>query len=319
MKQGSLAEVGFVRRKKPTRREIFLEEMQAAVPWGRFESLIAPHYPVAGNGRRPYALAVMLRIHLLQQWFSYSDPAMEEALWDMPLLRRFAGIELGTESIPDETTILNFRHLLERHSLGKALFDEMAALLAQRGLLLREGTTVDATLIAAPPSTKNRQRKRDPEMSQTKKANQWHFGMKAHIGVDSHSGLVHTAEITTARVHDAAVVSNLLHGEETFALGDRGYASNKRSLDAPREHGELVWATPFKRKKGCGLTHEQRRINRFLASLRANVEHVFRVIKRQFGYVKTRYRGLYKNGQQIMTLLALSNIFTARRRLAMTG
>ncbi len=319
MKQGSLAEVGFVRRKQPTRREVFLQEMQLAVPWRRFESVIAPHYPAGGNGRRPYPLAVMLHIHFLQQWFGYSDPAMEEALWDMPLLRWFCGIELGTDSIPDETTILNFRHLLERHGLGKALFDEMAALLAQRGLLLREGTTVDATLIAAPPSTKNRQRKRDPEMSQTKKANQWHFGMKAHIGVDSHSGLVHTAEITTARVHDAAVVENLLHGEETFALGDRGDASNKRSLDAPGEHGELVWATPFKRKKGGGLTHEQRRINRFLASLRANVEHVFRVIKRQFGYVKTRYRGLYKNGQQIMTLLALGNIFTARRRLAMTG
>lgn len=306
-------------QEQPTRREVFLQEMQAAVPWGRFEALIGPHYPVAGNGRRPYALAVMLRVHFMQQWFGYSDPAMEEALWEMPLLRRFAGIELGTESIPDETTILNFRHLLERHSLGKALFDEMAALLAQRGLLLREGTTVDATLITAPPSTKNRQRKRDPEMSQTRKGNQWHFGMEAHIGVASHSGLVHTAEITTARVHDAAVVENLLHGEETFALGDRGDASNKRSLDAPGEHGELVWATPFKRKKGGGLTHEQRRINRFLASLRANVEHVFRVIKRQFGYVKTRYRGLYKNGQQIMTLLALGNIFTARRRLAMTG
>lgn len=184
MKQGSLAEVGFVRRKKPTRREIFLAAMQAAVPWGRFESLIAPHYPVAGFGRRPYALAVMLRIHFLQQWFGYCDPAMEEALWDMPLLRRFAGIELGSESIPDETTILNFRHLLERHGLGKALFDEMAALLAEHGLLLREGTTVDATLIAAPPSTKNRQRKRDPGMSQTKKGNQWHFGMPEDAGTN---------------------------------------------------------------------------------------------------------------------------------------
>lgn len=316
MKQGSLADVGFVRRKQPTRREIFLQEMRAAVPWERFEALICPHYPAAGKGRRPYALAVMLRIHFLQQWFGYSDPAMEEALWDMPLLRRFAGLDLGTESIPDETTILNFRHLLERHSLGKALFDGTAALLAQRGLMLREGTTVDATLIAAPPSTKNRGRKRDPGMSQTKKGNQWYFGMKAHIGVDSHSGLVHTAEITTARVHDAAVVENLLRGEESFALGGRGYASTGRALDAPAEEGAMVWGTPFKRKKGEGLTDEQRRINRFLASLRSNVEHIFRIIKRQFGYSKTRYRGLYKNGQQIMTLLALSNIFTARRRLA---
>lgn len=320
MKQGSFSEVGFVQRKKPTRREAFLDDMQAVVPWGRFETVIAPYYPVAGNGRPPYPLSVMLRVHFMQQWFGYADPAMEEALWEMPVLRRFAGIEQGTDRVPDETTILNFRHLLERHSLGKALFDEVAAILAERGLMLREGTTVDATLIAASPSTKNRQRKRDPEMSQTKKGNQWYFGMKVHAGVDSHSGLVHTAEITTARISDAAMVDTLLHGEESFALGDRGYCSNERSLEALREEGELIWATPFKRKKGHDLTGEQRRIGRFLASLRANVEHVFRVMKRQFGYIKVRYRGLYKNGQQVMTLLALTNLYIARRRLApLTG
>jgi IS5 family transposase len=319
MKQGSLAEAGFVRRKHPTRREIFLEEMQGAVPWVRFEALIRPHYPVAGNGRRPYPLSAMLRIHFMQQWFGYSDPAMEEALWEIPLLRRFAGIELGTQTIPDETTLLNFRHLLERASLGKALFDETAAILSERGLMLREGTSVDATLIAASPSTKNRERKRDPEMSQTKKGNQWYFGMKVHIGVDSHSGLVHTTEITTARISDAAIGESLLHGEECFVLADRGYSSSARSLEAQREEDEVVWATPFKRKKGERLTDEQRRIGRFLSGLRSNVEHPFRVMKRQFGYTKTRYRGLHKNGQNVLAILALANIFLARRQLVMTG
>jgi IS5 family transposase len=310
MKQGSLSEVGFVRRKRPTRRAVFLEQMELAVPWGRFEALILPHYPVAGRGRRPYRLATMLRVHLMQQWFGLSDPAMEEALWETPLLRGFAGIELGTESIPDETTILNFRH-----ALGKALFDEMAALLCERGLLLREGTMVDATLIAAPPSTRNRERKRDPEMSQTKKGNQWHFGMKLHVGADAASGLSHSADVSTASVHDAVLGDTMLHGAESVVFGDRGYSSANRSLDAPREEHEVLWATPFKRKKGQDLTDEQRRINRLVSSIRAPVEHIFRIIKRQFGYAKTRYRGLYKNGQQLFTLLALTNIFIARRDL----
>lgn len=315
MKQGSLSEVGFVQRKRPTRRAVFLEQMEAAVPWGRFEALILPHYPVAGKGRRPYPLATMLRVHLMQQWFGLSDPAMEEALWETPLLRGFAGIELGTDRIPDETTILNFRHLLERHALGKALFDEMASLLCERGLLLREGTCVDATLIAAPPSTRNRARKRDPEMSQTKKGSQWHFGMKLHVGADAQSGLSHSGEITTASVHDAVIGDTLLHGDESVVFGDRGYASANRSLDAPREEHEVLWATPFKRKKGQDLTDEQRRINRLVSSIRAPVEHIFRIIKRQFGYGRTRYRGLYKNGQQLFTLLALANVFMARRSL----
>ena len=315
MKQCSLSEVGFVRRKRPTRRAVFLDQMELAVPWVRFEALILPHYPVAGKGRRPYPLATMLRVHLMQQWFGLSDPAMEEALWETPLLRGFAGIELGTDTIPDETTILHFRHLLERHSLGKALFDEMASLLSERGLMLCEGTMVDATLIAAPPSTRNRERKRDPEMSQTKKGNQWHFGIKLHVGADARSGLSHSADISTASVHDAVLGDSLLHGAESIVFGDRGYASANRSLDAPREEHEVLWATPFKRKKGQGLTDEQRRINRLVSSIRAPIEHIFRIIKRQFGYARTRYRGLYKNGQQLFTLLALANIFMARRDL----
>lgn len=250
MKQCSLSEVGFVRRKRPTRRAVFLDQMELAVPWVRFEALILPHYPVVGKGRRPYPLATMLRVHLMQQWFGLSDPAMEEALWETPLLRGFAGIELGTDTIPDETTILHFRRLLERHALGKALFDEMASLLSERGLMLCEGTMVDATLIAAPPSTRNRERKRDPEMSQTKKGNQWHFGMKLHVGADARSALSHSADISTASVHDAVLGDSLLHGAESIVFGDRGYASANRSLDAPREEHEVLWATPFNARRG---------------------------------------------------------------------
>jgi IS5 family transposase len=316
MKQGSFSELGFVRSQRPTRREVFLQRMDAVVPWARFEELVAPHYPVAGKGRRPYPLAAMLRIHLMQQWFGLSDPAMEEALWETPLLRHFARIGHGFETVPDATTICKFRHLLERHEIGKALFDAMAELLTERGLLLRTGTIVDATLIAAPPSTKNAARARDPEMRQTKKGNQWHFGMKAHIGVDAESGLAHSADMSAANVHDSQVAEALLHGDEAVVLGDAAYASSERALDNPqREADEPVWATPFKRGKNSPLSDEQRRINRLISGIRAKVEHVFRVVKRQFGYTRTRYRGLYKNSQQIFTLLALGNIYLARDKL----
>lgn len=315
MRQGRFSELGFVRPGKQTRRAVFLEQMDAVVPWDRFEQLILPYYPVAGRGRRPYPLRAMLKIHFMQQWFGLSDPAMEEALWETPLLSWFAGIGLDFEGVPDETTILKFRHLLEKHELGKALFDEMAALLTERGLLLRQGTIVDATLIAAPPSTRNRTKSRDPEMRQTRKGNQWYFGMKAHIGADAVSGCAHSAEMTSANVHDSVVTDALLHGEEEIAFGDSAYASNERSLEADRTEGDIVWATPFKRAKGRDLTDEQRRINRNMSSYRAKVEHVFRIVKRQFGYAKTRYRGLYKNSQQIFCLLALANIYIMRERL----
>ena len=315
MRQGRFSELGFVRPRKQTRRAVFLEQMDAVVPWDRFEQLILPYYPVAGRGRRPYPLRAMLKIHFMQQWFGLSDPAMEEALWETPLLSRFAGIGLDFEGVPDETTILKFRHLLEKHELGKALFDEMAAILTERGLLLRQGTIVDATLIAAPPSTRNRTKSRDPEMRQTRKGNQWYFGMKAHIGADVVSGCAHSAEMTSANVHDSVVTDALLHGEEEIAFGDSAYASNERSLEADRTEGDIVWATPFKRAKGRDLTDEQRRINRNMSSYRAKVEHVFRIVKRQFGYVRTRYRGLYKNSQQIFCLLALANIYIMRERL----
>ena len=316
MRQGRLGGLGVGRARKATRREQFLDQMQTVVPWARFEALIVVHYPVAGRGRRPYPLGAMLRIHFMQQWFGLSDPAMEEALWEVPLLRKFACIDLDFEGVPDETTILNFRHLLERHALGKALFDEMAAILTERGLLLRQGTIVDATLIAAPPSTKNRDRTRDPEMKQTKKGNQWYFGMKAHIGVDAASGCVHSADMTSANIHDSQMADALLHGEEEIVFGDSAYASNAHSLEAQREDHDVLWAVPFKRKKGHSLTDEQRRINRLTSGYRSKVEHVFRIVKRQFGYAKTRYRGLAKNSQQIFCLLALANIYIARQKLA---
>jgi IS5 family transposase len=315
MKQLGLNAPVFVKKPKLTKRQKFLQEMERAVPWTLWVDRIAPHYPTAGRGRRPFPLETMLRIHLMQQWFGYSDPGMEEALHDVPMLRDFAGLDAGEDAMPDETTILKFRRLLERHQLAQALFDQTAAMLAERGLLLRQGTVVDATLVAAPPSTKNRERQRDPEMTSTKKGNNYHFGLKAHIGVDATSGLVHTVEVTTAKVTDGAMTDVLLHGEEDVVLGDRAYTRNDRHLEAERREGEPVWAFPFKRKPGAELTEEQALLNRMLAPLRAVVEHPFRILKRQFGYTKVRYRGLFKNGQQLYLLFALGNLYQARGEL----
>jgi IS5 family transposase len=318
MKQLGLSAPLFVKKPKQTRRQQFLQEMEQVVPWALWESRIVPHYPTAGRGRRPFPLATLLRIHLMQQWFGYSDPAMEEALHDIPMLREFAGLDAGVDAMPDETTILKFRRLLETHQLAQTLFDETAAGLAEKGLLLRQGTIVDATLIAAPPSTKNRERKRDKEMSSTKKGNNYHFGMKAHIGVDAESGLVHTLEVTTAKVADSVMTEALLHGAERVVLGDRAYSRKDRNLAAERPAGEPVWAFPFKRKKGEDLPAEQALLNRMLAPLRAAVEHPFRIVKRQFGYTKVRYRGLFKNGQQLYLLFALGNLYQARESLRAT-
>jgi IS5 family transposase len=320
--QGSFAELdGFRKQRKVTRRESFLAEMERVVPWWRLEALIAPHYPRAGNGRKPYPLGVMLRIHLLQHWYGYSDPAMEDALHDIPSLRRFAGLDAGESRMPDETTILNFRHLLEAHQLAESLFQEVVSLLTEQGLILREGTIVDATLIAAPPSTKNGKRKRDPEMSSSKKGNQWHFGMKAHIGVDTAHGLVHTMEATTGKVSDYSMAQTLLHGDEATVHGDRGYADKSREPDRGRSEDDVGprWFVPFKRQKGCDTTPEQKRLNRLLAELRSAVEHPFRVLKRQFGFVKIRYRGLFKNEQHLFTQFALVNLYLARRTIVAGG
>jgi len=315
MKQMGLDDAGFVKHPKRTRKAQFLAEMDKVIPWARLIALIDPYYPKPGNGRRPLSLETMLRIHFMQQWFAYSDPAMEEALYDIPVLRKFAGLDAAVERMPDETTILKFRHLLERHGLAMAILEEINALLVERGLILRQGTMVDATLVAAPTSTKNDSGKRDPEMSSTKKGNQWHFGMKAHVGVDTENGLVHTVIGTAAKVPDVKVTDQLLRGDEREVHGDKGYTTNTRNLLASDRHSGPLWCFPFKRRAGEPLPQWKREINRGLSRLRARVEHPFRVIKRQFGYTQVRYRGLAKNTAQLTTLFALSNLYLVRRQL----
>ena len=282
----------------------------------RSKQVIEPHYPKVGpkGGRRPFPLATMLRVYCLQQWYDLSDPGAEEALYDIQSMRTFCGLELGRDAIPDETTILNFRHLLERHALTKAIFAAVAEHLEAKGEMLRGGTIVDATLIAASPSTKNKQQKRDPEMSSSKKGNQWYFGMKAHVGVDAGSGLVHTAGVTTGKVHDAKVMHRLIREDDRAVYGDKGYASDEKKHAA--EDAGVLWAVKEKAKPGRELTKRQRARNRRVGKVRAKVEHIFRVVKCQFGYRKVRYRGIEKNGAQLFALFALANIFLARSRLA---
>jgi len=316
MDQLSFASLDYAAKKKRTKRDVFLAQMASVVPWLRLEALIEPHYPKVGpqGGRRPFPLAVMLRIYCLQQWYNLSDPGAEEALYDIQSMRSFAGLELGRDAIPDETTILNFRHLLERHDLTKAIFAAVAEHLAAKGELLRGGTIVDATLIAASPSTKNKEQRRDPAMSSSKKGNQWYFGMKAHIGVDAESGLVHTAGVTTGKVHDAKVMDRLIREDDTAVYGDKGYASDEKKRAA--EAAGVKWAVKEKAKPGRDLTKRQRARNRRFGKVRAKVEHVFRVLKCQFGYRRVRYRGIAKNGAQMFSLLALANLYLARGRLA---
>jgi IS5 family transposase len=288
--------------------------MERVVPWSRLEALIEPYYPKKGNGRPPLALSAMLRIHFMQQWFGYSDPAMEEALHDIPLLRQFAGLDAFEDVMPDESTILRFRHLLEANGLAAAMFAEVSALLSEQGLSMKRGTVVDATLIAAPSSTKNEEKKRDPEMSQSKKGNQWYFGMKAHIGVDADSGLIHTVKCSTGKEADINKMEDCLHGEETLVLGDRGYHKANRTIEDFAMEGQRCVLTPTQKPAGGKLTDAQKAFNRMLSSVRAIVEHPFRVMKRQFGFVKVRYRGLEKNTARIVTLFALVNLWLARKR-----
>ena len=305
-------------KRKQTRREIFLAEMEQVVPWQQLLGLIAPHYPVSGRpGRQPYALATMLRIHLLQQWYALSDPAMEEALHEIPTLRRFAQLG-GLDNVPDETTILNFRRLLETHGLAARMLEAVNAHLARKGQSLRSGTIVDATLIAAPSSTKNADHARDPEMRQTKKGNQWYFGMKAHIGVDEFSGLVHHVHCTAANVADVTVTHALLHGKEDSVFGDSGYTGADKREELQDCEAAFFIAAKRSVLQAIGNKRERAREQRwehFKASVRAKVEHPFRVIKRQFGYTKVRYRGLAKNTAQVLTLFALSNLWMKRKQL----
>ena len=321
MKQLSLGESGFERKTKRTRKREFLDEMNLVVPWTELVLLIAPHAPTPGakGGRPPFAVEIMLRIHFVQQWFNLSDPAMEEALYDTPMFREFVGLDAGEDNLPDESTILRFRHLLEAHDLSLQILATVNATLAAKGLLLKSGTVVDATLIAAPSSTKNSSGERDPEMHQTKKGNQWHFGMKAHIGVDADSGLVHTVVGTAANVNDVTQAHALVHGEETDVFADAGYQGvGKRDETQEINVNWHVAMRPGKRKvldKSTPMGAIQDQLERAKASIRAKVEHPFRVIKRQFGHVKVRYRGLAKNTAQLHTLFALSNLWMVRRTL----
>mgnify|MGYP000134326102 FL=1 len=301
-----------------TRKAVFLDEMNLVVPWTELLSLIAPHAPRAKTGRPPFELVTMLRIHFLQQWFGLSDLAMEEALFETTLYREFAGLS-SVERIPDRVSILRFRHLLEEHQLAPQILAVVNATLADKGLMLKQGTVVDATLIAAPSSTKNQDGERDPEMHQTKKGNQWHFGMKAHIGVDADSGLVHTVVGTAANVNDVTQAHALVHGAETDVFADAGYQGvGKRDETQEINVNWHVAMRPGKRKvldKSTPMGAILDQLERAKASIRAKVEHPFRVIKRQFGHVKVRYRGLAKNTAQLHTLFALSNLWMVRRTL----
>ncbi|MBA0286635.1 IS5 family transposase [Stenotrophomonas sp. MH181796] len=305
-------------QRKQTRRERFLAEMDQVVPWKRMLALIEPYYPQTGRrGRQPYPLATMLRVHFLQQWYALNDPSMEEALYDTAVMRRFAGIN-GLARVPDGTTILNFRRLLETHGLASEMLSAVNGHLQRKGMSLRAGTIVDATIIHAPSSTKYADKSRDPEMHQTRKGNQWYFRMKAHIGVDEFSGLVHHAECTAANVGDVTVTHALLHGKEACILGDSGYTG----ADSRPELKDCKAAFLIAKKRGKVRAIKNARERRYQergvtwkASLRAKVEHPFRAIKRQFGYTKVRYRGLAKNAAQVLTLFALCNLWMARRQL----
>jgi len=314
MRQPTFAAAGFETHRKTTRREIFLAEMDRIVPWRALCAVIEPFYPKPESaGRRPIGLDRMLRIYLLQHWFNLSDPGAEEALYDSHSMRRFAQIDLGREPVPDETTLCKFRHLLEEHDLGEELFQVIGEQLEKAGIQVGTGTIVDATIIAAPSSTKNRDKQRDPEMHQTKKGNQWYFGMKAHIGVDSRSKIIHSVAATPANVHDSQVLPDLLHGEETKMWGDSAYSGQR---DVIRQHAPE--ARDYCNRKGGRnrpLTEKQRSENRNKSRVRAKVEHPFLILKRIFGFSKVRYRGLAKNATRLFVACGLVNLYMARRKL----
>jgi IS5 family transposase len=316
-RQGSFAEAEYGAKKKQTRRDKFLAEMEAVVPWSRLVARLAPLYPKGERGRPPIPLERMLRVYFVQQWYGLADEAIEDARYDIQALRGFAGIALNRDPIPDATTVLHFRHWLERHDLTKGLFEEVRAMLEERGLLMRQGTIVDATIIAAPPSTKNKQKARDPEMHQTKKGNQWHFGMKAHIGVDVASGLVHTVVGTAANEADITQTAKLLHGEEGDVFGDAGYTgADKRPELADRA---VSWNIAIRRAIIKALPQALRElaepVERALAQMRAVVEHPFHIVKNRFHHRKLRYRGLKKNTAQLHTLFALANLVIVKQAL----
>lgn len=312
MKQTTFESLAWKHKGKVTRREQFLGEMDAVIPWKGLVGLIEPHYPKAGNGTQPMPLERMLRIHFMQHWFNLSDPAMEDALYDSESMRHFAGIELAEDAVPDESTILRFRHLLEQHKLSEGIFAQVRKLLEEKRLLLKSGTIVDATIIAAPPSTKNAAGARDPEMHQARKGKDWHFGMKAHVGTDRR-GIVHSLTTTAANVHDSTQMSKLLHGQEREVFGDQAYWNESHRKDAQRMG--IRYRINRRPNGRVPLSEYQRRINRLRSRARARCEHVFHVLKRLWGFSKVRYRGLAKNTSRLFTAFALANLYLLRRRL----
>jgi IS5 family transposase len=314
MRQSTFSEAGFEKHRKITRREEFLDDMEQIIPWAELSAVIAPFYPKGeGAGRPPIGIERMLRIHFLQHWFNLSDPAVEEALYDSRAMRRFVGIDLGREPAPDETTMCKFRHLLEAHDLGARLFVLIGAYLDESGMKVNRGTIVDATIINAPSSTKNQDKQRDPEMHQTRKGNQWYFGMKAHVGVDSKTKRIHSVAATPANVHDSQVLSDLLHGEETRVWGDSAYAGQTEVIRqrAPK-------AKDFTQKKGSrhhALSEVEKKRNRNKSRVRAKGEHPFLILKRVFGFDKVRYRGIDKNATRLFVACGLVNLNMVRRRI----
>jgi IS5 family transposase len=326
-KQMSFASLEFAHKKRVTRREKFLAEMERVVPWTQLEGLIEPKYPSSGRvGRQPIGVSRMLRMYFLQQWFGLADEALEDAIYDSQAMREFVGIDLGRESVPDATTLLKFRRLLEEHQLTAKLFEGINAHLAERGLLLREGTMVDATIIAAPPSTKNKEHARDPEMHQTKKGNEWHFGMKAHIGADADSGLVHSLHTTAANESDVAHTHQVLHGQESRAFVDAGYTGVDKRPEVAKAQAEgkirddIEWNVAQRRSKITKMAEGTlktltKALERVKAQIRARVEHPFHVVKNLFHYKKARYKGLAKNEAQLYSLFGLANLVIAKKRL----
>ena len=307
-------------KKRKTRREKFLEEMEQVVPWARLIGLIEPHYPSGRRGRPPIGIERMLRIYFLQQWYGLSDEGVEDAIYDIQSMRLFAGIDLGVDAVPDATTLLGFRHLLEAHDLTKAILVEINAMLGEKRLLMKEGTIVDATIIGAASSTKNKAKERDPEMHQTKKGNQYYFGMKAHIGADMKSGLVHTVVTTAANVADITQTHKLLHGEESVAFTDAGYIGVEKRPEIVEAHAKVEFIVAAKRSKIKALPEGPLKtaklaLEKVKAQVRAFVEHPFHIIKNLFTHRKARYRGLAKNEAQLHTLFALGNLVIAKRHL----
>ena len=316
MKQTTFASMAWAAKGKVTRRETFLAEMDQVTPWARLLALIEPHYPKAGSGRPPMPLEMMLRIYFMQQWFNLSDPQAEDALYDIEPMRRFAGVELSEDKIPDESTILGFRHLLERHNLTAAIFAEVRTLLEEKRLLLKSGTIVDATIIAAPSSTKNAEGKRDPEMHQTRKGKDWHFGMKFHVGTTK-QGVVHSLATGPANEADISRLDDLLHGQERELYGDQAYWSEDHRQHC--EHAGIDYRVNRRARPGRELTERQRATNRRRSGCRARGEHPFLVVKQLWGFTKVRYRGLYKNTVRAFTMFALANLYMLRRRLLPPG